>query len=284
MLKTKQLNDFKICKIKLPKLAQKQIRGGEILPIYSNTFICAKKNSGKTTNIYNILKKCVDKDTILDLFVSTIEKDRSWIQIVKYFENKGCVVNANISTIGEDGEDLIRQIIDTPMEFSDDDATSSESEEDLKYISIDSGRFDSQILTDDIDKEPKEKKRKKRKPKKLAQKRVIVLDDIGNELKKPSIDQLLKINRHLKCKTILSSQYLNDLSPMARRQIDVWLLFGGLKKNKLEQVLRDCDTRLDYGEFEQVYKFATSGKYDFMYLDCASDSYRKNFNQGICLD
>jgi len=272
MLKTKQLNDFKICKIKLPKLSEKKIRGGELLPIYSNTFICAKKNSGKTTTIYNVLKKCVDKDTILDLFVSTIEKDRSWIQIVKYFENKGCTVNTHMSTVGEDGEDLIREIIDTPMEFSEDEGSSSESEEDLKYISI-----------DNID-EPKEKKRKKRKPTKLAQKRVIVLDDIGNELKKPSIDQLLKINRHLKCKTILSSQYLNDLSPMARRQIDVWLLFGGLKKNKLEQVLRDCDTRLDYGQFETVYKFATSGKYDFMYLDCATDSYRKNFNKGICLD
>lgn len=272
MLKTKQLNDFKISKIKLPKLAQKKIRGGEILPIYSNTFICAKKNSGKTTNIYNVLKKCVDKDTILDLFVSTIEKDRSWIQIVKYFENKGCVVNAHISTIGDGGEDLIREIINTPMEFSDDEESESESEVDLRYISIDSGE------------EPQEKIPKKRKSAKLAQKRVIVLDDIGDQLSKPSVSQLLKINRHLKCKVILSTQYLNDLSPMARRQIDVWMLFSGLKKNKLSQILRDADSRLDYDEFETVYKFATSGKYDFMYLDCASDSYRKNFNKEICLD
>ena len=271
MLKTKTINNVKISKIKLPVVAQKKIRGSCVLPIYSNTFLCAKKNSGKTTTIYNMLKKCVDSDTVLDLFVSTIEKDRSWIQIVKHFRAKGCVVNTHTSTIDDDGVDRIREIIDTPAEFSDDEESSSESEEDLKYISI-----GGEVKEDS--KEPK-----KRRKTKLAQKRIIVLDDIGNELSRSSVSQLLKINRHLRCKVILSTQYLNDLSPMARRQIDVWLLFGGLKKNKLEQVVRDCDTRLDYNEFEQVYKFCTSGKYSFMYLDCASDSYRKNFNEQIII-
>ena len=269
-MKTRRINDIKISKIKLPRVAQKKIRGSCVLPVYSNTFLCAKKNSGKTTTIYNMLKKCVDSDTVLDLFVSTIEKDRSWIQIVKHFRTKGCTVNTHTSTIDDDGVDLIRQIIDTPVEFSDDEESSSESEEDLKYISIGG----------EVKEEPKERKRRKSK---LAQKRIIVLDDIGNELSRASVSQLLKINRHLRCKVILSTQYLNDLSPMARRQIDVWLLFGGLKKNKLEQVVRDCDTRLDYNEFEQVYKFCTSGKYSFMYLDCATDSYRKNFNEQIVL-
>ena len=273
-LKTKKVNDFKISKIKLPKISQKKIRGGDLLPIYSNVFLCAKKNSGKTTTIFNILKKCADKETILDLFVSTIEKDRSWIQIVKYFQNKGCVVNSNISTVGDNGEDLIRDIIDTPIEFTDSESESS-SDSDYGYLEI--GR-------DEAESKKEIKKVKKRKKKKMAQKRIIVLDDIGHELKKPSIDQLLKVNRHQHCKTLLSSQYLNDLSPMARRQIDVWLLFGGLKKNKLEQVVRDCDTRLEMSDFERVYKFCTSGKYDFMALDCDTDTYRKNFNEQVVID
>ena len=273
-LKTKKVNDFKISKIKLPKISQKKIRGGDLLPIYSNVFLCAKKNSGKTTTIFNILKKCADKETILDLFVSTIEKDRSWIQIVKYFQNKGCVVNSNISTVGDNGEDLIRDIIDTPIEFTDSESESS-SDSDYGYLEI--GR-------DEAESKKEIKKVKKRKKKKMAQKRIIVLDDIGHELKKPSIDQLLKVNRHQHCKTLLSSQYLNDLSPMARRQIDCWLLFGGLKKNKLEQVVRDCDTRLEYNKFEQVYKFCTSGKYDFMTLNCDTDTYRKNFNEQVVVE
>ena len=273
-LKTKKVNDFKISKIKLPKIYQKKIRGGDLLPIYSNVFLCAKKNSGKTTTIFNILKKCADKETVLDLFVSTIEKDRSWIQIVKYFQNKGCVVNSNISTIGDNGEDLIREIIDTPIEFSDSE-TESSSDSDYGYLEI--GR-------EEAENKKEIKKVKKRKKKKMAQKRIIVLDDIGHELKKPSIDQLLKVNRHQHCKTLLSSQYLNDLSPMARRQIDVFLLFKGMKKNKLEQVIRDCDTSLDYDKFERVYKFATLERYSFLYIDCARDVFRKNFSEQIMAD
>jgi hypothetical protein len=239
---TKKINDFRVSKIKLPRVAEKKVRGGDLLPLYSNTFICAKKNSGKTTVIFNILKSCADKDTILDFFVSTIEKDRSWIQIVNHFENKGNVVNAHISTI-EDGEDLIQDILDSPVEQSEDDDSSDTEDEQVSFISID---------------EPeKEIKRKKRKPSKIAQKRIIVLDDIGLELKKPTIDQILKVNRHIKTKIILSSQYLNDLSPQARRQIDVWLLFNGCKKEKLNTIMRDCDTHLSYPKFEELYKYAT---------------------------
>ena len=270
-MKTQKINDFKISKVKLPRVNEKKIRGGEILPLYSNSFICAKKNSGKTTTIYNILKKCADKETILDFFVSTIEKDRTWKAIVDYFENKGCNVNCYMSTIGENKEDLIQEIIDSPIIESD--VSESESEDsDYGYLEI--GRPD----------EEEQKVRKKRKKQKIAQKRIIVLDDIGSELKKPSIDQLLKINRHLKSKVILSSQYLNDLSPQARRQIDCWLLFGGLKKNKLEQVVRDCDTKYELKEFEEVYKFCTAKKYNFMTLYCDNDTYRKNFNEKIIIE
>jgi len=268
MIKTKKINDFSISKIRLPRVAQKKIRGGELLPLYSNTFICAKKNSGKTTVIFNILKKCVDKDTILDFFVSTIEKDRSWKQIVSYFENKGCVVNSNMSTKDDDGNNLVQDIIDEPVEFSEEEE-STEEDSDVGFISIDQPE--------------KERRPKKRRPKKLAQKRIIVLDDIGNELKKPVIDQLLKVNRHLRCKVILSSQYLNDLSPQARRQIDVWLLFGGCKKEKLSTIMRDCDTRLDYDKFEEMYKYATRDKYNFLYIDCHGDTFRQNFNKEICI-
>ena len=266
MIKTKKLNEFKVSKIRLPQISQKKIKGGELIPLYSNTFIVAKKNSGKSTAIFNMLKKCADRDTILDLFVSTIEKDRSWIQIVKYFTDKGLTVNSHMSTV-DDGENLIQDIIDQPVLL--DDSDSSESEDDLRYISIDDPET--------------EKKIKKRKPAKLAQKRIIVLDDIGSELKSPQINQLLKINRHLHSKVILSSQYLNDLSPQARRQIDIWMIFNGCKKEKLKTLMRDTDTHLDYDEFEQLYKYATGEKYNFLYVDTSNSTFRKNFNQQLLI-
>lgn len=273
-LKIKKINDFKVSKIRLPEenKSNKKIRGGELLPLYSNTFICAKKNSGKTTVIFNILKKCVDQDTKLFFFVSTIEKDRSWRQIVRYFENKGVEVHSNVSTKSDDGSDLIQDILDTPVEFSDDEESSSTEEEEVKFISIDSD-----------DEEKVKKKRKKRKSK-IAQKQIIVLDDIGMELKKPSIDQLLKVNRHLKSKVILSSQYLNDLSCQARRQIDIWLLFNGCKKEKIQTIMRDCDTHLNYNKFEEIYKFSTREKYNFLFIDAHNCKFRKNFNQEIVIN
>lgn len=274
MIKTKRLNDFTVKKVRLPQLSEKKIRGGEILPIFSNTFICARKKSGKSTCIYNMLKKCCDKDTTLHLFVSTIEKDKTWKAIVKYFTDKGCNVNCHTSTIDlEDGKDLIREILDEPIEESEEEESSS-SDSDYGFLEI--GKPDEQ--------ERKErKKKKKRKPKKKAQKQVIVLDDLGDELKRRSIDQLLKVNRHLKCKVILSSQYLNDLSIQARRQIDIWMCFSGLKAQKLQQIMRDCDTRLTFDQFEEVYKFCTNGKYNFMYLDTSNDMFRRNFNEKVIL-
>ena len=275
MIKTKKLNDFTVKKVRLPQLSEKKIRGGDILPIYSNTFICARKKSGKSTCIYNMLKKCCDKDTTLHLFVSTIEKDKTWKAIVKYFTDKGCIVNCHTSTIDlDDGKDLIREILDEPIEESEEEESSS-SESDYGFLEI--GKLDEE--------ERKErKKKKKRKPKKKAQKQVIVLDDLGDELKRRSIDQLLKVNRHLKCKVILSSQYLNDLSIQARRQIDIWMCFSGLKAQKLQQIMRDCDTRLTFDQFEEVYKFCTNGKYNFMYLDTSSDTFRRNFNEKVILN
>lgn len=268
MFKIREINDVKISKIKLPVRDEKKVRGGDLLPLFSNTFICAKKNSGKTTVIFNILKKCVDKNTIVDLFVSTIEKDRSWIQILEFLKKKGIQVNAHMSSTSEDGRDLIKEIIDQPVEFSDDESDGEEENNGLMYISVN---------------EPKEEKAPvvRRRKNKITQKRIVILDDIGNELKKPSIDQLLKVNRHLHSKVILSSQYLNDLSPQARRQIDVWLLFNGCKREKLQTVMRDCDTHLEYPVFEQIYKYATSEKYNFLYIDCHHSKFRRNFNQEI---
>ena len=269
MLKTKQINDFTVSKIALPKISEKKIRGSELLPLYSNTFICAKKNSGKTTVIFNVLKKCADRDTVLHLFVSTIEKDPSWLQIVKYFQNKNLQVHTHTSTRGEDAEDLIQEIIDTPVDHSDQESSESE-DETVSFISI-----------DEPEKEKKRKKRKKRKPSKLAQKQIIVLDDIGMELRGKTIDQILKINRHLKSKVIISSQYLNDLSPQARRQIDIWLLFAGCKKEKLSTILRDSDCPLEYPVFEHMYKHATRQKYNFLYLNAHNCTYRQNFNLAL---
>ena len=122
MIKTKRINNVKVSKIKYKNNNNnKKIKGGNLLPnVYSNMFIVAKKNSGKTTCIFNILKKIADRDTIFNFFVSTIHKDKSWEAIVEYFENKGNMVNSSSSTI-ENGECLIQNIIDEPLPYEEEE-------------------------------------------------------------------------------------------------------------------------------------------------------------------
>lgn len=268
MIKTKRINNFKVSKIRHKNNNNnKKIKGGNLLPnVYSNMFIVAKKNSGKTTCIFNILKKIADRDTIFNFFVSTIHKDKSWEAIVEYFENKGNMVYSNSSTI-DNGECLIQNIIDEPLPYEEEEEESSSSESDT-YIHL-----------DNPEKEIKIKTVKKRKKKHIAPHRIIVLDDLSGELKRPVFNQLLKINRHLKCVILCSSQWLNDIHPMSRRQIDGWIIFGGQKKEKLNTIMRDSDSSLDYNLFERLYKHATNQKYNFLYIDCHNSKYRKNFNE-----
>ena len=72
--------------------------------------------------------------------------------------------------------------------------------------------------------ENEEPKKKKKKSKYLAPEYMIIFDDLSSELKSRSLLSLMKFNRHFKAKLIISSQYLNDLLPESRKQIDLWLI------------------------------------------------------------
>lgn len=57
---------------------------------------------------------------------------------------------------------------------------------------------------------------------------IFIFDDISSQLKLPEIDFLVKKNRHLKSKVFISTQYVVDLDPGARMQMDYCLAFKGL--------------------------------------------------------
>ena len=132
--------------------------------------------------------------------------------------------------------------------------------------------------------EGNENEERKKKPKKICPKHIFVFDDIGNELKLPSISHLLKINRHLKSKVIISSQYLNDLSVQGRKNIDYWILFKGQSLEKLEIIYKDADINIPFEKFVELYETATQEPYSFFYIDCREDEFRINFNYKFILD
>jgi hypothetical protein len=80
---------MKIKTIPLKKIDNKDIVGGDLFHLYPNIFICAKKKSGKTTCIFNILKTCTDKNTLgIYIFCSTYTKDVNWMAIKDMLEKK----------------------------------------------------------------------------------------------------------------------------------------------------------------------------------------------------
>lgn len=249
------------------------IRGADLFSeVYANVFCCAKKKSGKTSTIFKIIKECADKNTIIIAFVSTLHKDPIYKTLKYYCKQKG-IEFQGFTSLYEDGQDVLESIVRQLVEEEYEDE-SSEEEPIPKYGGV---RFH-----DDIDEE--EKKVRPRKPKYLSPEYIFLFDDLSTELKSRSLVSLLKKNRHFKCKCIISSQYLNDLLPESRKQMDYILIFKGLPDHKLQEIYKDADLSIDFPLFQKIYQAVTRKKYSFLYIDVRNDSFRMNFNEKIIID
>jgi len=94
---------------------------------------------------------------------------------------------------------------------------------------------------------------------------------------------LLKFNRHFKSKLIISSQWLHDLLPESRKQIDLFLVFKGFPERKMQEIYKDCDSGIPFETFLQMYQKATEKPHSFFYIDARSDSFRRNFDSKFIL-
>src|SRR3954464_14828496 len=83
---------------------------------------------------------------------------------------------------------------------------------------------------------------------------IIVFDDLSSELKSGSLFSLFKFNRHFKSKLIISSQWLHDLLPESRKQIDLFLIFKGFPEDKLALIYKDCASSVPFETFYSIYK------------------------------
>jgi hypothetical protein len=258
MIKLRQINDAKVEPIPIAPFDKKLIKGSEYFcNLYNNVFICARKRSGKTTLIYNIIKKCTDKETRFFFFVSTINKDRTYKEILKYLDKRGNIVYT-FKSIMDGKHNNLKEIMDSLNEEPEED---EESEEDYPFK--------------DILEKPKKKKKKK---KLLTPDIMFIFDDLSKELQNAQVERLLKANRHYKSKVLLSSQWVSDLRPSSRRQIDNYILFGGHSVEKLQNIYIDMDVSLPYDDFIKIYNHATKDKYNF--LNISSDGFFfKNFNK-----
>jgi hypothetical protein len=236
------------------------VRGYKLFPeINANIFACAKKKSGKTVTIRHILRKCCGKDTKIIVFCATLYKDPTWIAIQEWAEAKGLVFIGHESIKDEDGVDQLELLVKELQAKAEGDEPQEKS-----------------LLDSDSEDEEPQKKEKYQSPE-----YIFILDDLSTELKSNSIPRLLKVNRHFKSKTIISSQWLNDLHPMSRKQQDYFILFRGHPQKKLEEIHRDASISIPLEDFWKVYKFATEKPFSFLYVDCTTGEFRRNFNELI---
>lgn len=236
------------------------------------------------------MKECASKKTVLVIFCSTCYKDKNWIQIRKYFEKKGMDIRVYTS-IYEDGEDQLSNLIeDLKTEARDKEEKKEESESEREEV----GKCDDILSrlaimhlyasgqdTRPEEDEDKKGKKKEKKSKYLAPEYMIIFDDLSSELKSKSLLSLLKFNRHFKSKLIISSQWLHDLLPESRKQIDLFMIFKGFPEDKIFLIYKDCDSSIPFETFNQIYKKSTKKPHSFMYVFTPSDEFRCNFDKKI---
>ncbi len=309
----KRINKQVVKAIPLPNEDLRPIKGFDICSeVYANIFLCARKKSGKTSAVNKIIKECADKRTVLVIFCSTIYKDQNWIEIRKRYEKKGMDVRVHTS-LYEDGvdqlADLIEDLRQEAKQEEEDKAQEDQNVEDLyedcepenedildrltKMYNHSQGQTKFSLRTMDEFNDPEKmeqkkkevrKQKKKKEGKYLAPQYMIIFDDLSSELKSRSLLSLLKFNRHFKSKLIISSQWLHDLLPESRKQIDLFLIFKGFPEDKLALIYKDSDSSIPFELFYKIYKKATVLPHSFMYIDTREDEFRRNFDCKFILD
>jgi hypothetical protein len=269
-MELKKINNELVKPIANRKLTKDNIKGSSIFSeLYCNVFICAKKKSGKSSLIWKILKDCSDSDTKIIIFSATVDKDKTYKHIKKYFSEQPLVT---FTSIIENKVDNLNEILLTLRSIED---PVSESDDDEKKEVVNPFYF---IYTEE---DAKKEERKIKKKKKLAPEIIFVFDDLSTELRNKTVATLLKSNRHYKSKVLISSQYPNDLKPESIKQMDYVILFGGHDEVKLEKFYRDLDLSISVERFKEMYKFATQKKFNFLYIDTVNETFRVNLNQEI---
>lgn len=268
MINTHTLNKIEIEPLQTSNVKKKNLLGGDYFDTLNYLlFISAKKKSGKTSLIWNIIKNTTDKNTKFMLFVSTHNVDKSWMEIKKYLTKRGNVFETFDSVM--DGKvnnlEVIMSALNADVEEEEDEEVVRESGVFLKF--------------DEPPKPRKVRKKKKKKKKKLlAPEWLFIFDDISQELKNPSIATFMKQHRHWGASAIISSQYVKDLTPSAVSQIDYFFTFKNFSLEKLLHIHKLLDLSIEFDDFLNLYYYATKEPFKFMYVNVRTEEIRKGFN------
>lgn len=279
-IKQKKINNVVVKPIKgCGSTFKLPVRGSDLYTLpYTNVAILAGKNSGKTTVIYNSLKKCARKGTNIMIFCPTIHQDKSYKAMAEMLESKGC--NVMISEHFIDGESGINYIDEFRKNYISPDAEpDTESEPDPK---------DKYSCLWDHEKEPEcSEAPKPYVDKYTTPETIIVLDDLANDLRHPSVVAFLIKNRHYKTKVFMACHTATNLLPASWENIDVALVFKNQSEDRIQELANKMGILLPQDRkgksyLHRIYDSAIVEPRDFMYIQRNPHfEFRRNFNNLI---
>lgn len=266
MYTTTKINNKKIKRIPVLQEDTRPIYGSDVIPIlHSNIYVLSKKFTGKSTLLYHIVKNCVNKDTVFYGFVSTHDKDNAYLQMKNLLDRKKCEYHFY------DNMDELSSVVEAMSEYQPEEEDEEEQDEPEMTVDIYDDEYYSAAVTT-----------RKRKKKYQHQKFFLLFDDISQELSKnTTLPALMKRNRHLRSKIVIASQYLNDIPPQARVNLDGICIGKGVSRNKVIEAHRYLDVPVDADTFWDMYMQATQQPYTFFVVFPSLNQFRINFDTAI---
>jgi len=208
-----------------------------------------------------------------------VYKDPTYTEIVKKLRKKGIHVIIHTSFIDEKTSENLLKCYYEYLKKQSEDRNINEMNISSDDDDSDDDKIEACIWMDDDD-SSEEIKITRRKKKYISPEFIFVFDDISNQLKSVYLDLFLKQGRHFLSKIIISSQYYMDLKKDGRANLDIVCLFKNLPLEKLKDIHKESDLDIDFDLFEQMYRQATSGNYNFFYINTrVPGDYRINFNK-----
>jgi len=241
------------------RLDPKDVHGGEICPIpYCNTFFVAKTGGGKTSALGHMLKCCAGNALIV-AFVPTIEEDGAWIKLRKKLKKNGnkLIVFSSIEEEVDEDEDFPNP--------SDDEGEVIESKKPKKVVKSKIKKVDRlKELILHFRNNPTQKHSMYKG--KICPRVIVIMDDMPEQLKHPTVAQFMKTVRHMKSKFIVSTQGVHDMLPQQLVQVRQWLLFRGLQPEKIEKIRKDAGIPIDHDVLWKIYSHATRKPFSFLMI------------------
>lgn len=237
---------------------------------YPNILLLARKKSGKTTIIYNIIKNCAGPDTEIIIFCPTWRKDDSYRHIIKYM-NKKKIAHQEFTNLYDGKNNILREFLENLAAQPNSDEESDSDPEPCNPP-------DPLELCAAACHVTEEKQQKKKTSKYTTPEFIFIFDDMRAQNRDKAISDLITTNRHYKAMTIISTQFATDFTPTSWANLDYALLFPKLPLERLPLIREALGlSKISLDEFMKSYADATDAEHNFLYIDMDSEELKRNF-------